>query len=500
MAEEIVINVSPRETRVAVVEQGLLQEIFIERFHTRGTVGNIYKAKVVRILPGMQSAFVDIGQNRAAFMHITDLVDTHETGARDLGEKIEYPPISKVIYEGKEFLVQVTKEPISTKGARATSNISLASRFLVYMPHTSHLGISQRIEDEQEKQRLKDILDSIYQPERGDGFIVRTASERAQGEEILKDAELLRSRWLQVKKDAFDAKATTLVFEDLPLHLRVMRDIINRDTLKITVDNENIHSVLENFLASFIPEKVNFLSLSTANEPLFDVHNLEDQIEAALDQRVQLKSGGYLIIDQTEAMTTVDVNTGAFVGRKDLEDTIYRTNLEAAAAIPRQLRLRNMGGIVIIDFIDMINEDHKRQVLRTLEKGQQTDRVKWNITEISELGLVEMTRKRTRESLLKMMCEPCGQCSGKGFIKTAETICLEIFREIRRRALSIASADCLIMASQVVIDRLLDEDAECLSQLSESLDSRIRLQVEPSYTQDQFDVVQSIMPSVVQPA
>ncbi|MFT7688832.1 MAG: ribonuclease G [Candidatus Azotimanducaceae bacterium] len=499
MAEEIVINVSPHETRVAVVEQGLLQEIFIERFHTPGTVGNIYKAKVIRILPGMQSAFVDIGEKRAAFMHITDLVDSHKTVNRDLNEKTEYPPINKVIYEGKEFLVQVTKEPISTKGARATSSISLASRFLVYMPGTSHIGISQRIEDEGEKQRLKDILDKIYEPERGDGFIVRTASERAEEEEILRDAELLRSRWLQVKKDAIDSRATSLVFEDLPLHLRVMRDIINRDTLKITVDNKNIHMVLQNFLASFIPEKIDCLSLTTVNEPLFDVNNLEDQIEAALDQRVQLKSGGYLIVDQTEAMTTVDVNTGSFVGRKDLEETIYRTNLEAAAVIPRQLRLRNMGGIVIIDFIDMINEEHKRQVLRTLEKGQQTDRVKWNITEISELGLVEMTRKRTRESLLKMMCEPCGQCSGKGFVKTAETICLEIFRDMRRRALTIAGTNCLIMASQIVIDRLLDEDAECLSQLSKSLESRIRLQVETSYTQDQFDVVQSFTPPPVAP-
>ncbi|MBL4681213.1 MAG: Rne/Rng family ribonuclease [Pseudomonadales bacterium] len=499
MAEEIVISVSPHETRVAVVEQGLLQEIFIERFHTRGTVGNIYKAKVVRVLPGLQSAFVDIGQSRAAFMHITDLIDTHESVMRDLGEKTEYPPINKVLYEGKEFLVQVSKEPISTKGARATANISLASRFLVYMPETSHIGISQRIEDEQERERLKVILDKIYDAQLGDGFIVRTASDRAEEAEILNDAELLRSRWAKVELDSLSAKATCLVFEDLPLHLRVMRDIINKDTVRITVDSKSIYSVLENFLLSFIPEKLDCLSLSTLEEPLFDVHNLEDQIEAALNQRVQLKSGGYLIIDQTEAMTTVDINSGAFVGRKDLEETVYRTNLEAAAAIPRQLRLRNMGGIVIIDFIDMMDEEHKRQVLRTLEKGQQTDRVKWNITEISELGLVEMTRKRTHESLLKMMCEPCGTCSGKGFIKSAETICLEIFREIRRRAIFSSDKACLIMASQSVIDRLLDEDATCLSQIAKSLEFEIRLQVESSYTQEQFDVVQSFQPPAALP-
>jgi ribonuclease G len=300
---------------------------------------------------------------------------------------------------------------------------------------------------------------------------------------------LLRSRWEVIKKDSIGAKAPSLVYEDLPLHLRVMRDIINKDTLRIVVDNQDIFDVLQRFLQDFIPEKLSQLELAMSGVPLFDAHNLEDQIEAALQQKVPLKSGGYLIIDQTEAMTTVDVNTGAFVGRKDLEDTIYRTNLEAAAAIPRQLRLRNMGGIVIIDFIDMLNEEHKRQVLRTLEKGQQTDRVKWNITEISELGLVEMTRKRTHESLLKMMCEPCSHCTGRGFIKTAESVCLEIIREIKRRALHLKQKDCLIMASQTVVDRLIDEESSSVAELASALDSSIRFQVETSYTQEQFDVV-----------
>ena len=488
MAEEIIISVSELETRVAVVEQGLLQEVFIERFHTRGTVGNIYKAKVARILPGMQSAFVEIGQARTAFMHITDLVDSHELVMRERGEAPNHPPINEILHDGQEFLVQVTKEPISTKGARVSASISLASRFLVYMPETSHIGISQRIEDETERDRLKAVLAQIHDPAQGDGFIVRTASERAEADEILRDAELLRNRWQTIRVDG-KARAPALVYEDLPLHLRVMRDIINKDTARILVDNKDIYQILGKFLQDFIPEKSDCLEMASHSVPLFDAHNLEDQIESALMQKVPLKSGGYLIIDQTEAMTTVDVNTGAYVGRRDLEETIYRTNLEAAAAIPRQLKLRNIGGIVIIDFIDMLDEEHKRQVLRTLEKGQQSDRVKWNITEISDLGLVEMTRKRTSESLLKMMCEPCSACNGRGFVKTSESVCLEIYREMHRKALHFKDQEILIMAAQSVIDRLLDEDSACVTELSRRLGAQIRLQVESSYSQEQFDVV-----------
>ncbi|MCZ6502510.1 MAG: ribonuclease G [Gammaproteobacteria bacterium] len=489
MAEEIIINISSHESRVAVVEKSLLQEIFIERFQDRGTVGNIYHGKVVRILPGMQSAFVAIGQEKAAFMHITDLIDSHEAIMEERGPNYQFPPIVEVLHDGQELLVQVTKEPIGTKGARITGNISLASRYLVYLPDTNHVGISQRIEDEEERSRLRGLLELIQDPDKGDGFIVRTASEGVSEEEISKDADLLRARWTAIVQDGKTSKAQSLVHEDLPLALRVMRDIISQHTQRILVDNSDTFSVLKLFLEDFIPDKVNCLELVSNNVALFDDHNLEDQIENALDRNVPLKSGGYLVVDQTEAMTTVDINTGAYVGRKDLEETIYRTNLEAAAAIPRQLRLRNIGGIVIIDFIDMVNEEHKRQVLRTLEKGQLSDRVKWRITEISDLGLVEMTRKRTHESLLKMMCEPCATCSGRGFIKTAESVCLEIFREIQRNARDFRENGCLIMASQSVVDRLLDEDAVCVSELSSALGTQIRFQVEASYSQEQFDVV-----------
>jgi len=486
MAEEIIINVSPHETRVAVVEQGVLQEVFVERFHTRSTVGNIYKGKVMRVLPGLQSAFVGIGHEKAAFLHVTDLTKSHETFEEENGES-STPLIQDLIHEGQELLVQVTKEPIGTKGARITTNLSLASRFLVYMPETTHVGISQRIESEEERDRLRGIVAVIH--DGNDGFIVRTASEGARETDVLRDAELLRARWETVGEDARAAKAPALIYEDLPLHLRAMRDIINEQTTRIVVDDHQICEFLKGFLGDFIPDKQFCLEEVPEETNLFDAHNIEDQLQRALDRNVPLKSGGYLIIDQTEAMSTVDVNTGAFVGRKDLEETIYRTNLEAAAIIPRQLRLRGIGGIVILDFIDMIDEEHKRQVLRTLEKGQHSDRVKWNISEISDLGLVEMTRKRTHESLLKTMCETCPTCDSRGFIKSAESVCLELFREIQRKARDFQQNDCLILAAQSVIDRLIDEESACIQELSDKLEVDIRFQVETAYSQEQYDVV-----------
>jgi ribonuclease G len=359
----------------------------------------------------------------------------------------------------------------------------------VYTPRNAHVGISQRIEDELARERLQTLMADIHQPHHEGGFIVRTASERATDDEIRRDAVLLRKRWQLINQQGSTAQVASTIYEDLPIHLRAMRDIINRETASILVDNQKVFEAIERFLTDFIPEKLECLQQVSSKVPLFDAHNLEDQIAKALDRTVPLKSGGYLVIDQTEAMTTVDVNTGAFVGRKDLEETVYRTNLEAAAAIPRQLKLRNIGGIVILDFIDMINEEHKRQVIRTLEKGQQADRVRWNISGISDLGLVEMTRKRTHESLLKMMCAPCPTCDGRGFIKTAETVCLEIYREIHRKARKFFGNECLILAAQSVIDRLLDEDAPCISELSAALECSIRLQVETSYSQEQFDVV-----------
>ena len=492
MAEEIYINVSASETRVGMIEQGLLQEVFLERSETRSIVGNMYQGKVVRILPGMQSAFVDVGEERAAFMHITDLIDGHEVFDKD--PAYEYPQITDLLHDGQELLVQATKEPIGTKGARITTNMSLASRYLVYLPGSSHIGISQKIEEDEERERLREVLAELQCEQ--EGFIVRTAAENASAQEILEDAGYLREKWKDVDARSKTARSPAVLHEDLPLALRVMRDIINVRTTKIVTDDSATFDAMAQFLSDYIPQKRACLELVDGETALFDTHQLEDQIEAALDRKVLLKSGGYLIVDQTEAMTTIDVNTGAFVGKRDLEETIYRTNLEAAAAIPRQLRLRNIGGIVIIDFIDMIDEEHKRQVLRTLEKGQQSDRIKCNITQISELGLVEMTRKRTYGSLLKMMCEPCAVCDGRGFLKTAESVCLEIFKQIQKRAKSMKDKECLVMASQTVIDRLIDEDADNIRELARLIGTSITYQVEPGYTQEQYDIVVSVAESV----
>ena len=432
MTEEILISLSSQETRVAVVEQGLLQEILIERTHTRGVLGNIYKGRVTRVMPGMQSAFIDVGLPRAAFVHVSDILDTHPLISSDersvgLRSATDVPTIQALLREGQTLTVQVMKEPIKSKGARLSTNISLASRFLVYMPGTPHIGISQRIEVEDERQRLRQIVEDLSPDEsdRTDGFIIRTAAESIRSGEIEKDASLLKSLWQSIDTKAAPLTSPALVYEDLPLHLRVMRDLINRRTGRIATDSRTIYEKLGPLLEDVLPEKLSCLELTQAGTPLFDRHDIEDQISKALDKTVLLKSGGSLVIEQTEAMTTIDVNTGAYVGRKDLEETIYRTNLEAAAAIPRQLRLRNIGGIVILDFIDMVNEEHKRQVLRILEKGQLQDGAKYRTSEISELGLVEMTRKRTRESLSDMLREPCPYCKGDGWVKTPETDCIK---------------------------------------------------------------------------
>lgn len=494
MAEEILISLSSRETRVAVVEQGLLQEILIERNHTRGIVGNIYLGRVTRVMPGMQSAFIDIGQERAAFVHVSDIVDSHQLFSSDqqsagLRSAANTPTIQALLRAGQTLTVQVMKEPISSKGARLSANISLASRFLVYLPGTPHIGISQRIEAEDERQRLLQIVEDLSGERLMDGYIVRTAAESIQADELGKETLLLKSLWQSIERKAATMTSPALVYEDLPLHLRVMRDLINRRTDRIATDSSSIYEKLRQFIKDFNPEKLPCLELTRMGSPLFDSYDIEGQIGKALQKTVLLKSGGSLVIEQTEAMTTIDVNTGAYLGRRDLEETIYRTNLEAAAAIPRQLRLRNIGGIVILDFIDMVDEEHKRQVLRILEKGQLQDRAKCRISAISALGLVEMTRKRTRESLSNMLCEPCPYCNGEGSVKTPETVCLEIFREIQKNAKNFVEHKCLIMASQVVVDRLLQEEAACVEELAKVLHTEILYQVEATYSQQHFDIV-----------
>jgi len=486
MTLELLVNVTPQETRVAVVENGVLQEVFIERARRRGLVGNIYKGVVRRVLPGMQAAFVDIGLERAAFLHASDIAVSVDD------EKIEHSGsgdnITRLLHEGQQVLVQVIKDPLGTKGARLTTHITVPSRYLVFMPEVSNVGVSQRIEEEAERQRLRDIVVAA----RGDGsggFILRTAAEGVGEEAIASDLHFLQRLWASIQERATRAGPGEVVHEDLPLVLRVLRDLSDTEVEKLRIDSRETFQRIEDFVCRFTPELVDKLEYYPGERPIFDLYSVDDEIQKALERKVQLKSGGHLVIDQTEAMTTIDVNTGAYVGHRNLEETIFKTNLEAAQAMVRQLRLRNLGGIIIVDFIDMQNEEHKRQVLRALEKHIERDNANCHISEISSLGLVQMTRKRTRESLEHILCSSCPTCAGRGSVKTAETVCYEIFREILREARQFDSQQLLVLASQEVVDLLLDEESTSLAELEAFIDKPIKFQVEALYTQEQFDVV-----------
>ncbi|MGE0557667.1 MAG: ribonuclease G [Burkholderiales bacterium] len=482
MSEEILINVTPQETRVAVIEHGVTQELHIERASSRGFVGNIYMGRVVRVLPGMQSAFVDIGGERAAFLHVADIWGNRVNGESGM-------PIEKLLGEGQNLMVQVIKDPIGTKGARLSTQISIAGRLLVYLPQESHIGISQRIEDEEERVHLREKLQQLLPAEEKGGFIIRTMAEAASDRELVQDVEYLRKLWHDIQEQARSAPALALLYQDLNLSLRVLRDFAHEDTGRIHVDSRETHQAMCQFAGQFVPNALSRLTHYTGERPLFDLHNVEDDIERALARRVDLKSGGYLIIDQTEALTTVDVNTGGFVGGRTFDDTIFKTNLEAAQVIARQLRLRNLGGIIIIDFIDMDTEEHRNAVLNEFRKALARDRTRMTVNGFTQLGLVEMTRKRTRESLAHVLCEPCPVCSGRGELKTAQTVCYEVLRELVREARQFDAREFRILASQQVIDMFLDEESHNLAMLSDFIGKPISLQVESAYNQEQFDIV-----------
>jgi len=489
--EEILINVTPQETRVAIVESGSLQEVWIERRRNRGIVGNIYKGKVNRVLPGMEAAFVDIGLERSGFLHVSDF-DLGQ-GNEPEGESAEpkkLPAINELLHEGQSLLVQVVKDPIGTKGARLTTSISVPSRYLVYMPNSSLIGISVKIEDEEERERLRKLLSDCMNENRTGGCIVRTAAEGVEDEELNRDIKFLCTLWDSIQEQAKSARPGSCVHEDLPLAIRTLRDMVDKDTEVVLVDSRETWQKLKKFAKKYIPDLPCRIEHYPGDRPLFDLYNIDDEIQRALGRKVELKSGGYLIIDQTEAMTTIDINTGAFVGHHNLEETIFKTNMEAAQAIARQLRLRNLGGIIIIDFIDMTTEDHKRQVLKALEKYLDRDHAKTQVCEVSPLGLVEMTRKRTRESLEHVLCETCKTCGGRGTHKTVETVCYEIFRELLREARVYDEArQLLVMANQDVIDMLLDEEAASLAELESFIKIPVKLQVESFYSQENYDVV-----------
>src|SRR5262245_404713 len=488
MSLEILVNATTRETRAAFVENGVLQEIHIERVSRRGLVSNLYKGRVSRVLPGMQAAFVDIGLDRTAFLHAADIAYLRPDDTVVALPAID--DIRRLVNPGDEILVQVIKDPIGTKGARLTTFVALPSRYLVYMPRGEGIGVSTRIEEEAERLRLKAaVSEKLRASTDGGGYIVRTAAAGVSEESLAEDMTYLDKLWVHVRETALRTGAGEIVHEDLPLTLRLMRDEMARGVSRVLVDSPREQERMIEFARTFIPGSTTTIELYQGARPIFDLHGIEEEIGRALDRKVPLKSGGHLIIDQTESMTTIDVNTGAFVGTRNLEETIFKTNLEAAVAIARQLRLRNLGGIIIIDFIDMKDESHRRQVLAALERALAGDRAQTHIVSLSPLGLVEMTRKRTRESLEHLLCQPCPSCEGRGFVKTPETVCHEIFRDIVRQSRQFASKELLILAHRDVVDRLLDEESSALAELEPQVGRPIRLQAEALYGVDQYDVV-----------
>jgi ribonuclease G len=480
MSDEILINVTPQETRVAVMQQGVAQDLHIERSGHLGIVGNMYVGRVKRVLPGMQSAFIDIGLERSAFLHVADIWENQHNG--------NAKPIEKVLSEGQSLLVQVIKEPIGSKGARLSTQISIAGRLLVYLPQESHIGVSQRIGNEAERESLRLRLQQIL-PGHSGGYIIRTMAEAATDQELLADTDYLNRLWRNLQERALLSPAPSALYQELDISLRVLRDFVSEDTARILVDSRETFGRMSAFAQDYIAGALSRLDLYAGTRPLFDLYNVEEEIERALSRRVGLKSGGYLIIDQTEALTTIDVNTGGFVGGRNFDDTIFKTNLEAAQVIARQLRLRNLGGIIICDFIDMDTAEHREAVLEEFKKALSRDRTRITVSGFSALGLVEMTRKRTRESLAHVLCEPCPTCQGRGEVKTAQTVCYEILREIVREARQFNAREYRILAAQQVIDLFLDEESQSLAQLSDFIGKPVSLQVESLYSQEQYDII-----------
>ena len=485
MTEDILISITPQETRIAVVSQGTTQELHVERTQTRGLAGDVYQGKVVRVLPGMQSAFVDIGLERAAFLHIEDIWEVNHSS--DASEK--QIPIEKMLSDGQSIMVRVIKDPLGTKGARLSTQISIAGRMLVYLPQEAHIGISQRIQDEAGRELLRNRVQSLLPEDERGGYIVRTMAEVASDDDLKHDIDFLGKLWRSIKDTAYRNAAPCLLYQGLNLAQRVFRDFVHERTSRIRIDSYEDFLHLREFAGNYTPDILERVAYYEGERSLFDLYGVEDEIQLALAKRVNLKSGGYLIIDQTEAMTTIDVNTGGFVGGRNFDDTIFRTNLEAAHAIARQLRLRNLGGIIILDFIDMENPEHRHAVLEELKKTLSNDRTKVSVSDFSALGLVEMTRKRTRESLAHILCESCPACQGRGQVKTPRTVCYEIMRDIQSEAKRFSPKEFRILASQVVIDTFLEEESQYLATLGDIIGKPISLQVESTFLQDQYDVI-----------
>ena len=486
--QDILINWAPQETRVAIVENGVVQELHIERALERGLLSNIYAGRVARVLPGMQSAFIDIGLERAAFLHVADL-HRDEPAGRD---NTAVPPIEKQVFEGQTLVVQVIKDPIGSKGARLSSQISIAGRLLVFLPQDDRIGISQKIGSHELREQLRARMQALVgQSESGHsgGFILRTNAEEATDAELAEDIAYLRKTWNAIRERAFKAASGTLLHLDLSLVQRVLRDLTHEQTQAVRIDSRLQYEMLRDFGAQYTPTSVAKLEHYAGERPIFDLFGIDQEIERALARRVELKSGGYLVIDQTEALTTIDVNTGGYVGARNFDDTIFKTNLEAALAIARQLRLRNLGGIIILDFIDMVRAEHQEAVLAELRKQLARDRTKTTISGFTQLGLVEMTRKRTRESLAHLLCQPCPTCEGKGQVKTPRSVCYDILREILREARQFNPKEFRVIASAAVVEMLLDEESQHLAGLSDFIGKPVSLRTEPSLSPEQYDIV-----------
>jgi ribonuclease G len=517
------VNVTAREVRAALLENGVLQEVFVERAARRGLAGNLYKGRVARVLPGMQAAFVEVGLDRTGFLHASDIEKPNRARnwgqtpiSGEEGDRLEpdvpkmgsdpnsgakmgsdpnsgseaVPDIRELVREGEEVLVQVVKDPIGNKGARLSTFITLPSRYLVYLPNGAGVGVSARIDVEAERDRLRRLVEGILAEDgQAGGVIVRTAAEGSGAEALAADLRFLKKLWNAVQVQCRKAPVKTLVHEDLPLPIRILRDLVTVDVEGIQVDSEAAFHKMQSFAATFLPEIESKIRLYARERPIFDLHGVEDEIGKALDRSIPLKSGGHVVFDQTEAMTTVDVNTGGYVGRRNLEETIFRTNLEAAVTIARQLRLRNLGGIIIIDFIDMEVEEHRRRVMQVLEQSMAKDHARHQIMPMSPLGLVEMTRKRSRDSLQHILCEDCPNCDGRGFVMTSATVCFEIFREIIRQHRQFKFDELLVLAHQDVIEMLLTDESNGLAEMEAQTGKPVRLQPESLYLRDQFDVV-----------
>ncbi|HXJ35837.1 MAG TPA: Rne/Rng family ribonuclease [Candidatus Eisenbacteria bacterium] len=501
MTKQILINAAPWETRVAVLEDTTLVELHVERGRDKGLAGNVYKGRVVRVLPGMQAAFVDIGLEKAAFLHVSDLVgpdlvrgvveesiDTDDVEVESAPRRrVQYAPIEERLTKNQELLVQVSKEPMGTKGARVTAQISLPGRHLVHMPGTDHVGISRRIEDPEERERLRDAVES----ERSGpgGFIVRTACAGATKREIRDDVRFLTRLWSHLQHVAEGATAPALVHRDLDLVLRVLRDLFTPEVDRVVVDDVAEHARVIEFVEALVPRLASHVHLYQGTTPLFEQHGVETKIARALDRRVWLKSGGYLVFDQTESLTTVDVNTGRYVGKKDQEETVLRTNLEAAKQVVQQLRLRNIGGIIVIDFIDMEKPANRKKVFDALQEAASTDKARSNVLQISEMGLVQMTRKRTRESLGQQLLEPCPHCDGLGRLRATETIAYEALRRVQRAAAEHEGGRPLTLTVHSAVAEFLRSDAAGhVEQLRARLGRPINVDSSSDFARDAIDV------------